>query len=213
MFRHIATNEFFTILIVVSLILIALAKILFPKRFHDFVYVIGNSKYLKIYARDQKFFDGFDAMLFINLILSGSIFIFLSYQYLVADVKVSEILIFKLAVGLSVFILIKILLERLIGSLFEIDRIIDAYLFQKTSYKNLLGILLLPINIILIFSIDPTKTLINIIIGLLILVNCFGLLTSFKAHQSIIKNNISYFILYLCALEIAPYIILYKIII
>jgi hypothetical protein len=213
MFRNVATHELFTILIVVSLLFIALAKVLFPKRFHDFVYVIGNSKYLKIYARDQKFFDGFDAMLFVNLILSGAIFLFMAYQNLVADIKISEILMFKLAVGLGVFVLIKILLERLIGSLFEMDRLIDSYLFQKTSYKNLLGILLLPINIILIYSIPPSKNLFYVIIAILIIVNCFGLLTSFKAHQSLIKNNISYFILYLCALEISPYIILYKIII
>ncbi len=213
MFRNIVNNELFTILIVVSLLCIALAKVLFPKRFHDFVYVIGNSKYLKIYARDQKFFDGFDAMLFINLVLSGSIFIFLSYQHLVSDIVVSEILMFKLVVGISVFILIKILLERLIGSLFEIDTMIDAYLFQKTSYKNVLGLVLLPINIILIYSVTPSHIIFYVIMAILILINCFGLMTSFKAHQSLIKNNLSYFILYLCALEISPYVILYKILV
>ncbi len=213
MIRNIASNELFAILIVISLLFIALAKVLFPKRFNDFIYVIGNSKYLKIYAREQKFFDGFDAMLFVNLILSGTIFIALAYQHIIEGIEFSKVLMFKLAVGISVFILIKILIERLIGSLFEMDKLIDDYLFQKTSYKNLIGLILLPINTILIFSLNPSKVFFLIIIALLILINGFGLMTSFKAHQSLIKNNLSYFILYLCALEISPYIILYKIII
>jgi len=210
MYRIIATNELFTILIVISLVLIALAKLFLPKRFGDFISVLVNSKYLKIYAREQKFFDGFDAILFINLILSSTIFFFLTYNYLVESIEVSNTLMFKLAIAISVFILIKVLIERLTGSLFEIDKMIDAYLFQKISYKNLIGILLIPINVILIYTIHPSKGIFYVVIGLLLIINSIGLITSFKSHQSLIKNNLFYFILYLCALEISPYVILYK---
>lgn len=211
MIREINTNELFTILIVIGLMLVAITKLISPRRFADFIAVLGNSKYLKIYERDQKFFDKFDAMLFFNLIFSVSIFCFIVYQY-ITDIKEIHInILFKLTFGVGVFLLIKVLVERLIGSLFEIDKLIDAYLFQKISYKNYLGILLLPINALLLFSFKPTLGIIYLIIILLLIVNSIGFITSFKTHQSLIKNNLFYFILYLCALEIAPYIILFKV--
>ena len=83
-------------------------------------------------------------------------------------------LLFKIAFGIAVFILIKVLLERLIASLFEIDDLVDQYLFQKISYKNYLGLILVPINAILIFSITPTLRIIYILI-ILLLLNIFDI--------------------------------------
>ena len=211
MIRDAASNELFTILLVLGLVIIAAAKLLAPKRFSDFVFIVGDFKYLKIYSRDQKFFDKFDALLFVNLILSVSVFCFIIYQFLTEAKMLSVNFMFKLTFGIGLFSLIKVLTERLIGSLFEIDKLVDAYLFQKISYRNYLGFLLLPINALLIFNIKPSMPVFHIVIGLLLIVNIIGLATSFKTHQSIIKHNFFYFILYLCALEIAPYIILYKV--
>jgi len=205
------TYELFTIIIVVSLLFITLAKALYPKRFNDFVSVVGNSNYLKIYLREQKFFDKFDALLFVNLILSITIFSFICVRFDSVLLNPSIDDLFKLFVGIGIFVLIKVLLERLIGSLFEIDKLIDAYLFQKISYKNFLGLLLFPINVFLIFSFKPNLTIIYIIIIILFIINVSGLVTTIKTNQSLIKQNLFYFILYLCALEIAPYIIIYKV--
>lgn len=211
MIRIVSSNELLTILLVVGLIIIASAKLIAPRRFEDFLYVLGNSKYLKIYARGQKFFDVFDALLFGNLILCLAVFSFIFYKNVNEISSIDTNLLFKLISGFGAFILIKVLIERLIGSIFEIDSLINDYLFQKISYKNYLGLLLLPINAILLFSFLNTLNLVYIFIALLLIVNIIGIITSFKTHQSLIKNNLFYFILYLCALEIAPYIILYKV--
>ena len=211
MLRNVTSNELYTILIVIGLTFIAIAKVSSPKRFSDFTMVLGNFTYLKIYTREQKFFDRFDALLFINLIVSVAIFGLIVFQLLVEPISVSLNLISKLVFGIGVFILIKVLIERLIGSLFDIDYLIDHYIFQKISYRNFLGIVLLPINALLIFSITPTPTIIYAIFILLFTISMIGLITSFKTYQSLIKNNLFYFILYLCALEIAPYVIFYKV--
>ena len=211
MIRAIPSNELFTILLIIGMAVIAIAKLTAPKRFTDFTFVVINSKYLNIYARDQKFFDKFDALLFGNLILSASVFSYIVYKHTYNISNVSVNLMFKIAVGISVFILIKVLLERLLGSIFSIDGLVDQYVFQKISYKNFLGVILLPINALLLFTLSPTTQVIYGFIGLLVLVNLIGLITSFKRHQNLIKNNLFYFILYLCALEIAPYLFLYKV--
>jgi len=210
MLREIISNEWFTVLIVFSLCILAFAKFAFSNRFNDYLWVIGNSKYLKIYAKEQKFIDQFDSLLFANLVISLSIFSFIGYNVFVESQAFDLTVFIKVFVGIGALILIKILLERLIGSLFDIDALIDSYIFQKTNYKNYVGLILLPINIILLFALNPSPIIIYIVIGLIFLINLIGFVTSFKAHQKTILNNLFYFILYLCALEIAPYIILYK---
>jgi len=212
MLRDIISNDWFTIFLVLGLGFITTSKLLFAHRFKDFIAVIGNSKYLKIYAREQKFIDGFDALLFLNGVVSISIFAFISYTTLVNPSEFNINQFFKLLFGIGVLFLIKILLERLIASLFDIDELIDSYLFQKTTYKNYSGLILFPLNCILIYTLEPTKRIIYIIIGLIILINLIGFITSFKNHQKSLLNNIFYFILYLCTLEIGLYLILYKLI-
>jgi hypothetical protein len=212
MLREIIFNEWFTVFMVLGLAAITISKQLFPARFNDFVAVLGNSKYLKIYSRDQKFIDGFDALIFFNLIISISIFGFVAYTTLVAPMTFEIIIFLKIIFGVSSLLLIKVLLERLIGSLFEIDKLVDQYLFQKTSYLNFSGFILLAINALILYAITPSKWILFIGIGLILLVNIFGLITTFKNHQKLILNNLFYFILYLCALEIGPYLILYKLI-
>ena len=160
MLREVTSYELFTIFMIIGLIFIAIAKLLSPKRFDDFIVVIGNSKYLKIYIKEQKFFDQFDALLFINLVISASIFGFIIYDNTVKHLRPTTNFMFKLAVGIGIFILIKVLFERLLASLFEIDKLIDDYLFQKITYKNYIGILLLPINALLLFSFTPSLKII-----------------------------------------------------
>ena len=100
MLRDIISNEWLTILIVACLGILSLAKLTFSKRFNEYVAVIGNSKYLKIYSRDQKFIDQFDALLFGNLIISISIFSYISYSTLVEDIDFEITLFLKIVLAI-----------------------------------------------------------------------------------------------------------------
>ena len=211
MYREVPSNELITILIVIGLIIISITKILYPKRLNDFIFVPGNTKYFKIYHKEQKIFDKFDSLLFINLILSSGIFGFLCIQSYYGKTINNFNVVFELSLAIGLFILIKLIIERLIGNLFELDKLITQYLFQKISFKNYLGLFLLPINGILTYVFPKSLISINITLILLLIINLIGLLTSFKTHETIIKNHLFYFIVYICALEIAPYIILYKV--
>jgi len=210
--RNFITNEWFTIFTIVGLFAIVTAKFINTIRFNDFLYVIGNSKYLKIYTRDQKFIDQFDSCLFVNLALSFSIFTYFAYSTFISPLEFELTQFLKLLFAVSTIIIIKTLIERLIGSIFEIDSIIDHYLFQKTTFKNYSGLVFLTANLLLLY----TNTYANIVIvvgfSLICLINLIGFLTSFKNYQKIINLNFFYFLLYLCALEIGPYVLLYKVI-
>lgn len=208
--RNFITHNWFTIFSVLSLGLIVAAKYVNALRFNDFLLVISNPKYLKIYSRDQKFIDLFDSFLFINLALSLSVFIYFGYNTYVTPISFELFEFLKLLFAISTLIIIKTLLERLIGSLFEIDNLIDDYLFQKTAFKNYSGILLLITNLILLYTNTNINVVIVVSFSAVLLVNIIGFFTSFKNYQKLLIPNLFYFLLYLCALEIGPYILLYK---
>ena len=210
--RNFITYEWFTIFTIVGLLSIVAAKFVNTLRFNDFLYVIGNSKYLKIYTKDQKFIDQFDSFLFINLALSFSIFIYFAYSTFISPIPFELIAFLKLLFTVSTIIIIKTLIERLIGSLFEIDSLIDHYLFQKTTFKNYSGIVFLIANLFLLYTNIPLEITLISAFSLVCLINVIGFLTSFKTYQKLINLNFFYFLLYLCALEIGPYILLFKVI-
>ncbi|WP_339751510.1 DUF4271 domain-containing protein [uncultured Winogradskyella sp.] len=210
--RNFITYEWFTIFTIIGLFAIVAAKVLNAIRFNDFLYVIGNSKYLKIYTKDQKFIDQFDSFLFVNLVLSLSIFTYFTYSTFISPLTFELVLFLKLLFAISTIIIIKTLLERLIGSLFEIDGVIDNYLFQKTTFKNYSGIVFLIANLLLLYTDKYANVVIIASFVLICLINLIGFLTSFKNYQKLINSNFFYFLLYLCALEISPYVLLYKVI-
>lgn len=210
--REFITYEWFTIFIVLALISVVIAKSLHSLRFNDFIYVVGNSKYLKIYSRDQKFIDTFDGFLFFNFTVCLSIFVYYSYSQFIEPLDFKLISFLKLGFAIATVLIIKVLVERLIASLFEIDNIIDDYLFQKTTFKNYSGLVLLIANLFLIYTNNYPEIIIIATISVICLLNLIGFYSSFKTHQNAINLNLFYFLLYLCALEIGPYILLYKII-
>lgn len=212
MLRELITNDWYTVFLLLALICVSVSKILFSRRFEDFIYVIANSNYLKIYVRDQKFIDAFDGLLFAASVISITVFGYTAQNTLAAATSFDVGVFLKLLFAVTSFLLIKTLLERLIGSLFEIDSLMDAYLFQKTTYKNFIGLFLIPVNLFFIYSIQPTKVAIYAVIAVVFAINLIGFITSFRNFQKLLISNFFYFILYLCALEIGPYIILYHLI-
>ena len=169
--RNFITHEWLTIFSILGLLAIVAAKYVNTIRFSDFLAVIGNSKYLKIYTKDQKFIDPFEGFLFVNLVFSASVFIFLGYGTFVSPLNFELIPFFKLLFAVSTIIIIKTLLERLIGSLFQIDSLIDNYLFQKTTFKNYSGMVFLIANLFLLYTSHYAQIIIIAAFSLICVIN------------------------------------------
>ena len=211
MLRNTNYNELITILLTTGLTLISLAKLVAPKRFNELIIILGNVKYLNIYSREKKLCNGFDFLLFLNLIISLSVFIAISAENYTNASIINTAFILKLIAGIGLFIIIKTIVEYFISVVIDNYTLHKNYLFQKISYKNYMGILLLPINALLVYGLSGSLKTSYITAITLLIINLIGIITSYKTHQDVIKQNLFYFILYLCALEIAPYIILCKV--
>jgi len=210
MLREVLFNDLYTTIIVFSLAIIVSAKLLNFNRFTDFLRLFGNSNYLRIYFKDHKFLDPFDIVLFINFCINGSLIGILTYRHFVQNLEIDALLFLKLAGILGAGALLKILLELGIGYLFNIPKLFHSYVFQQISFLNFLGVVLLPLNSLLIFGVPNNHTLLVLILVISGLILLIGLIKSIKTHQKLLINNLFYFILYLCTLEIGPYILICK---
>ncbi|MGB5275379.1 MAG: DUF4271 domain-containing protein, partial [Flavobacteriaceae bacterium] len=63
-------------------------------------------------------------------------------------------------------------------------------------------------NAVLSYVFIDSKIVVYVAIFLILLINIIGWSTLLKNHQNFIAGNFFYFILYLCALEIAPLVLI-----
>src|SRR5690606_28988876 len=112
-----------------------------------------------------------------------------------------------IVLGLTLFLGIKIFLQLGNGFIFNSKNTLSEIVFKKLSYLNYSGIVMLLANLLLHFVLPGSKTILVISILAILLINAIGWITTLRNHQKFIANNFMYFILYLCALEISPIII------
>ena len=121
--------------------------------------------------------------------------------------------ILKITMASFAFILVKTSIEKLIGSIFAIETIINRYIFTKLSYRNFISLFLIALNFIFYFAMEPNMEVLVMFTGIIIVLNLLILFINYKNYRSLIFSNFFYFLLYLCALEISPYLILYRVIV
>lgn len=210
MLRNSNSVDVLTLTLLGCLIIVALSKILFPKRFNQFATLLFNNRYINQYNKDQQIVDTFEGLLFANLIVNLGIIVYLFLQNNQISTAPLNLFIYTAAIGL--FIIVKVVLEKLISNILAIGPIIDKYNFQRISFRNFAGLLLLPINALLIYTVKPNNTMLITALAILFLIIIYGVFLFIKNNLNTFKKSLFYFILYLCTLEIAPYIVLYKII-
>ncbi len=195
---------------IILLILIFMLIIKWNKTNYFFSYV--NSFY------DMSFFNKkFSEKRRIEL---PEVFIFLSsllglsfFLYVISDNSDFNITPYlQIFLLLLIFLLSKYLIEKMVGDLFEIDPLINKYLFFKQGILSWISLFILfPFGLLIYFqNIDNSPT-VTLVIALLTLLYIAKLLIYALSYQKHILAYWFYFILYLCAFEIAPYLILFKV--
>ena len=212
--RHTESLDWVTLLILACLVLFVLAKQLYPKRFNEFILLPATNKYFFTQGKNEKIQHPFNLILFIAQAISVSLFIYLYIQsYRPNLVETNPWLFTHILTGYVVFVSIKFALEKIIGSIFSLDSLINSYLFQKLNYRNLLTVVFILGNLIFFYLVKPAPSALFAFILVILILNGITMFYCYKRNASTILANFFYFILYLCALEIAPYIILYQVLI
>ncbi len=207
--RILDSNDWATLLFLFAFLLIVVTKTAFENRFIDFMRLIVSDKYIKIYKDSSNLMSWFTVLLFIVQVISFSFFIQLAASYFGLVSKTDTNTFARIATFLGVFILSKFLIEKIIATSFNIEEFLEQFNLQKVSYRTYIGILLLPITVFLFYNNNVETTGIYVIIITVLLINVLIYLKLLKIYQNLILGKLFYFILYLCALEIAPYYFIY----
>lgn len=201
--------DWITLVLLGSLLLIVIAKKFFYSRFLNFIILPFNNKYIIMYNKKEKLFSWFHILLTTFQITNISLFAFLSWKAYWNSEPENSRITFSLVFGLLfLFLIIKMFLQLANGFIFGAYRLVSELLFKKISYLNYSSLVLFLANVLLSFVYIDSISLVLSAITLFIIINIIGWVTVIRIHQKFISSYFFYFILYLCALEIAPLIIL-----
>ncbi len=207
--RIIESKDWATVLFVLCLVLVVVTKTFFEARFSEFIRLIVTDKYIKIYKDPSHIMSWFTISLFVVQLISFSFFILILLDFIGLGSKTDGIKFIQIITLLGVFVLSKYLIEKIIATSFNIEDFTEQFNLQKVSYRTLLGLILLPINVLLYYNSFSSEILLYGILAFVLIFNGFTYLLSLKSYQNLLFSKLFYFILYLCALEIAPYFFMY----
>ena len=202
-------KDWATVLFVLSFAIIAITKSVFENRFGDFANLIFSNKYTKVYRDSSHLKSGFTVALFFVQVISLAFFIQISLSYFGHAAKTDWLLYIQIFTFLVFFILSKYLIEKIIATSFNIEEFMEQFNLQKVTYRTYIGLIILPLNIILFYYDSISRNIPLAIIAIILIINILTYLISIKNYQNLIFGKLFYFILYLCALEIAPYYFMY----
>jgi hypothetical protein len=122
----------------------------------------------------------------------------------------------ELIIGISIVViyLLKLLVIKIIGTIFKMQNEAEEYILQIISYLNVVGLFLFPIIILLSFF-KAAPPVVFIYAGLITIVSFLGVrsLNGILLGLNSAKISKFYLFIYLCALEILPFIVIAKLII
>lgn len=202
-------KDWATVLFVLSFAIIALTKSLYENRFGDFMNLIFSDKYSKVYRDSSQLKSSFTISLFIVQIISVAFFIQLSLSIFGYALKTDWVLFIQIFTFLIFFVLSKFLIEKIIGTAFNIEEFVEQFNLQKVIYRTYISLFILPVNVILFYYDSISKNIPIVFISIILFISTITYLVSIKNYQNLIFSKLFYFILYLCTLEIAPYFFMY----
>ncbi len=212
--RQIESLDWITLLFVGCIVFYAVSKLLYPKRFQEFILLPLTNKYFLVQGRNNKISHLFNILWFIPQVISISMLIYLVLKTESPELVSSNRWLFvHICTAYTGFVLFKYYIEKIVGVVFAIEPVLNQYLYQKLTYRNLLSVLVFIANLAFFYIYEPSLQVLGIFIGILIIINAISLFYNYKTNGNFILRNFFYFILYLCALEISPYLILFKVII
>ena len=208
-YRNIDSLDWITLIIFISLIVLALSKYLFKGMFTNFIILPFNNKYLTLYNKKGKLFNWFHILLTFFQLINFSLFAFLAKHIISSQsIAVYPIIFFAVLGILIMYLLTKIGVQIANGFVFNANEVVTEIIFNKISYFNYSSCIAFIANIILAYILKDSKPVVYISIFCIFLVNGIGLVNTLRNHQKLISINLFYFILYLCALEIAPLVLI-----
>ena len=202
------SNNWVTIVYLICLFLLVVLK----TQNHQKIFEYSRAFFLKGFIEKKveertSFFNGFNMVLFVFSVLVFSLFFFYISEWIIPEIENSFQVYLKVSALVFGYLTVFIILDFTLCHLLEIKPRLAHFIAAKLVYLYTIALLLFPFLILKTFS----------FLNVYVLLSAFSLffiisfVLTFINNKNLIINKLFYFILYLCALEIAPLLIIYKI--
>lgn len=119
--RIIESKDWATVLFVLCVGIIAVNKTISSVRFNEFIRLAYSDKYTKIYKDSSNLMSGFTVSMFVLQLFSFSFFTLLVLNQFDKAEKTNGIVYIQIFTFLTVFILSKFLIEKIVATAFKIE--------------------------------------------------------------------------------------------
>jgi hypothetical protein len=150
-------------------------------------------------------------LLYVNFLLNAAFFTFLVTRYF-SDGAYNNFrfLLFCLLGAVFVFLFKHVLLE-VVRRLYPVEKEVQRYSFLILVFNCVLGLFLLPFNLVLTFSPEPFQApLMFWTLGLISVFYTYRALRALLIGSKFLSGDLFHFLLYLCTVEAAPVLFLIK---
>ena len=207
--RFLETNNWIAILFVFCLFILFLLKLFNAEKMRGYSLSIFNKGLVEIMSQEKKsvltIFDiGLTGFSFLNISLT-LYFLFVFYQ---SEATFSMLAYSKISSIVLLYMVGRNILEALIMRLLNIKEALAYFFLSKKSYLYSISIGLFFLNVFYLYGFQNILFFLSGIILLFVLRFALILIN----NKNLIIKELFYFILYLCAFEIAPLLILFKLI-
>jgi hypothetical protein len=192
----------------------ALVRIFFEKYFSNLITLFFRVSIRQQQIREQVLQAPLPSLLLNGLFLvtGGFYACYMLKYYGFAESMNFWLLYLDCMTALGLIYLVKFLVLKFCGWVFNISRATDTYIFVVFLVNKMLGIFLLPFLILIIFSGEAAREIyVTISIVMVFVFLIYRIVASYRPIRNEIKLTPFHFFLYLCAFEIAPLLLIYKV--
>jgi len=207
-----ATSDWVTLIFLMVLILIAVLQFNFTERFTKLFSLVYSEKYYTDYFKTRPIiFNWFHVIFFFIVIFNISLSVYFTLNTFSTSVEEGGFyLYFQILSMTLMYFILRYSIGFLLGNIFELEEGQSYFTFLKISNLALISILIFPLLILANYSIGLFhKFLITFGIIASLAITLFRYFVLIK-NEKLSFNNLFYLFLYLCALELAPFIVVYK---
>lgn len=199
--------------LIALLLIFALLRNTFAKYFNDLFRLFFRTTLKQRQIRDQLMQTPLPSLLFnVFFIISAGLYAdFLLLHFELISKAEFWLYFVYCCLGLSAIYFVKFMGLKVLGWLFNMKEGANSYIFVVFIMNKVIGIFLLPFVIMLAFMQGPSYSVALVLswvgVGALLI---YRFILTYAAVRNQVKFNPFHFFLYLCAFEIAPLLLIYK---
>ena len=206
--RVLISHNWITIIFVFAMLLLFSLKFIDHKRLAGYTKSFFVKGFIEKKAEEKfAFFSLFNLIIFLFAVLVTTLTVILVLGEFSPKYVIDSVFFTKVFILVSLYFLFFLGIDLALSAVFQIKNELKYFIAAKISYLYNATLWLFPLLILTVYGLKNGIVLVGIVGFLFIL----STLLVFVNNKNLIVNKLFYFILYLCALEIAPLLIFYKI--